>query len=294
VIIGLGIGSILVGQELMRVAAERAQISQIEKFNTAANTFYGKYGYLPGDINAAAATQFGFTARGPGPGEGDGDGFILYDAASGNNQPANGDGPPIGEIGMFWVDLTTANGLNLNLIEGSFSWASPSQATITHSGTITGTGIPMFRPEAKIGGGNYIQVFSPSGGGLTVGNYFGIATVASISVRNSGNITIGPPGMTVKQAYDIDSKMDDGKPMSGRVMIVYGVNDGTCTAGGPSCTGSYNGQADVGAVSPSATTCADNNDNTANGALTEYSMSAAANYGNGLNCALSFRMQAGD
>src|SRR5271155_5585595 len=76
VIIGLIVGGILVGQSLISAAAVRAQITQIEKYNAAANTFRGKYGYLPGDIPDPDATQFGFTpARGGGiRGEGDGNG----------------------------------------------------------------------------------------------------------------------------------------------------------------------------------------------------------------------------
>jgi prepilin-type N-terminal cleavage/methylation domain-containing protein len=76
IIIGLIIGGILVGQDMMGAAATRAQITQIEKFNSAANTFYGKYGGLPGDLNSTLAVQFGFAARGLYAGEGDGDGII--------------------------------------------------------------------------------------------------------------------------------------------------------------------------------------------------------------------------
>lgn len=46
VVIGLIVGGVLVGQDLINAAAVRAQISQIEKYNTAVNTFREKYGYL--------------------------------------------------------------------------------------------------------------------------------------------------------------------------------------------------------------------------------------------------------
>src|SRR5579884_171721 len=84
VIIGLIVGGVLVGQDLIRSAQVRATIAQIEKFNTAANTFKGKYGALPGDMAAATAAQLGFAARGPRAGEGDGNGVIegLYDTNS--------------------------------------------------------------------------------------------------------------------------------------------------------------------------------------------------------------------
>ena len=76
VIIGLITGGILVGQDLIKAAETRGQISQIEKFNTAVNTFEGKYGYLPGDIPNPYATQFGFQSRGTWTGQGDGNGMI--------------------------------------------------------------------------------------------------------------------------------------------------------------------------------------------------------------------------
>jgi prepilin-type N-terminal cleavage/methylation domain-containing protein len=61
VVIGLIVGGVLVGQDLIRAAYIRAQISQIEKVNTAVNTFYGKYQALPGDMNISTATAFQFT-----------------------------------------------------------------------------------------------------------------------------------------------------------------------------------------------------------------------------------------
>src|SRR5450432_727787 len=59
VIIGLIIGGVLVGQDLIKAAEIRGQITQIEKYNTAVNTFRGKYNCLPGDC--VNATALGFT-----------------------------------------------------------------------------------------------------------------------------------------------------------------------------------------------------------------------------------------
>src|ERR1700735_2969244 len=85
VIIGLIVGGVLVGQDLIRAADVRAQISQIEKYQTAVNTFRGKYGYLPGDIKDPDASSFGFQPRGPYAGEGDGNGIL-----EGNENNASG------------------------------------------------------------------------------------------------------------------------------------------------------------------------------------------------------------
>src|ERR1700685_4029667 len=117
VVIGLVVGGVLVGQDLIRAAYIRAQISQIEKFNTAVNTFYGKYQALPGDMNATTAVNFGFASRGQYAGEGDGNGLLESNCcnASGDNY---GMVEGTGETAMFWVDLSSA--VAGNLIEGGF------------------------------------------------------------------------------------------------------------------------------------------------------------------------------
>ncbi len=56
VIIGLIVGGILVGRDLIRLAELRADISAVNKFDAAANTFRLKYNCIPGDC--ANATQF--------------------------------------------------------------------------------------------------------------------------------------------------------------------------------------------------------------------------------------------
>src|ERR1039458_8026084 len=116
VIIGLIIGGVLVGQDLISAASVRAQISQIEKYQTAVNTFRGKYGYLPGDIPDPYATQYGFQPRGWRPhGEGDGNGLIeglTPGCCYGGD--LYGSGEPL----MFWEDLSSAG-----LINGTFNTA---------------------------------------------------------------------------------------------------------------------------------------------------------------------------
>jgi prepilin-type N-terminal cleavage/methylation domain-containing protein len=113
VIIGLIVGSILVGQNLISAAGARATIAQIAQFNTAANSFYSKYGALPGDIIGNTALTFGLTANGmryeyyPGylsslPGLGDGNGIIQ---GNGNPQSPNDSGAvgvlQAGETALF-------------------------------------------------------------------------------------------------------------------------------------------------------------------------------------------------
>src|ERR1700728_2487693 len=85
VIIGLIVGGVLVGQDLIKAAEVRATVGQYEKYNAAVNTFRTKYNGIPGDIPQAQASQFGLftmTAAAPAVGLGDGNG-LLEGAASG-------------------------------------------------------------------------------------------------------------------------------------------------------------------------------------------------------------------
>ena len=50
VIIGLIVGGVLVGQDLIHAATIRATITQKERFSTAANTFRTKFGDVPGSL----------------------------------------------------------------------------------------------------------------------------------------------------------------------------------------------------------------------------------------------------
>ena len=67
VIVGLIIGGVVVGRDLIHSAEIRATISQIEKYNTAVNTFRTKYNCLPGDCPAAQAQQLGIYSMTIGP-----------------------------------------------------------------------------------------------------------------------------------------------------------------------------------------------------------------------------------
>jgi prepilin-type N-terminal cleavage/methylation domain-containing protein len=282
VIIGLIVGGVLVGQDLMRAAGVRATISQIEKYNQAVNTFIGKYNAMPGDMNAQTATQFGFTPRGASAGQGDGNGVLEgYSTAYG----IMGVFEMSGETVVFWVDLSKAG-----LIEGGFNTATFNTPAYT---TITPTSSPSldgYFPEAKLGNGNYIYVWS---GGINVAtgsngvNYYGLSAIASVTSQRQINAPNPVVGLTVAQAYSIDTKVDDGYPQTGRVTAMF------LTGGVPYvqwATGrgaSYSGAAPGTSALAQVYTCYDNGGNASN--IMGYSMSE--NNGAGVNCALSFRFQ---
>lgn len=145
------VGGILAGRDLIDAAAQRAQIAQIEKYNTAVRTFQEKYGYLPGDIPDPTASNFGFQPRGQYAGERDGNGVLQGVNANATN--ANyGQVQGAGETVMFWRDLSDAG-----LIDSSFNTAS---STTPPSSNITGAAIGNYLPQAKIGQGNYVYAGS--------------------------------------------------------------------------------------------------------------------------------------
>jgi prepilin-type N-terminal cleavage/methylation domain-containing protein len=272
VIIGLIIGGVLVGRDLVRAAGVRAQVTQIEKYKTAINTFRGKYGTLPGDMDAATAAQFGFTARGAYVGQGDGNGYIegTYNGTAGAFCDVC---ITTGEIGLFWVDLTRAN-----MIAESFTTAMAAgfpSATVTQS---TSPAISAYTPPAILGGGNYIYVY---GGGAYSGqnftNYFGLSGLSSLSMIG-GIVPVAT--LSVWQASAIDGKIDDGMPQSGTVTAQYG-------QAGASANPVWIGASDTSATAGSGTTCYDNG-NVA-GKTQQYSITQ--NNGAGTNCALSFKFQ---
>ena len=300
VIIGLLVGGILVGQDLIRAAYVRAQISQIEKFNTAVNTFFGKYQALPGDMNSQTAQTFGFdlqvhnSSMDTAPGWGDGDGILGMHSTMTMNGGVVIDASVqylFAETAVFWVDLssTTAG----NLIEGGFNtayeWPSGSQYALDDFSGGMGGILNLFMPLAKIGGGNYVYITSINGR-----NYYGIENVSMLGFDYG---QLGSAGMTVAQAYNIDKKVDDGLPTTGNVAaIVTNYAPAWVLGGAPGAQDTYvpsgsifSGIAATAGNAAGPTTCFDA---PTVGGATNYSMEI--NHGAGLNCALIFKMQGGD
>jgi prepilin-type N-terminal cleavage/methylation domain-containing protein len=291
VIIGLIVGGVLVGQNLVRAAGARATVAQIEKYNSAVNTFRGKYGYLPGDIKDPDASNFGFVARGQYAGEGDGNGIILgVDANAANNQDQWN--TIAGETAVFWVDLSTAH-----LIDGTFNTAS---ITTVPAGIVTN--VDAYLPQAKMGKGMYIYVWSGGWRGCFLAdkvgdgkNYFGLEDVPKIT----GTIGIsGEPyssyTLTPQEAYNIDKKADDGLPQSGNTLAIgnsyYNMSSACWAYAGAATSGPYNpanGGPTTSANPGSSSTCYDNNN--VPGATQQYSLTQ--NGGNNPACSLSFTFQ---
>jgi prepilin-type N-terminal cleavage/methylation domain-containing protein len=270
VIIGLIVGGVLVGQDLIKAAEIRATIGQIEKYNTAINTFQSKYNGKPGDITAGLtgqAAQFGLSYEsapaqgglGGNIGHGDGNGLIEGGAAGATNF--------IGEPLYLWKHLGEAN-----LVDGSYGVvgaSAPSSPDVDGTPSAAVTNIAQSEPQAKLGPSGFVQAYSESGL-----NYYQIIPTTGIS--SAGAITYGTTGMTPTQAYNIDAKLDDGAPNTGIVRAkslgtagnpgsangALGANgapsfnagsiDGNCVIGtGSAATDTYNRIASTGGNTPS-------------------------------------------
>ncbi len=199
VIIGLIVGGVLVGQDLIKAAEIRATVGQVEKYNSAVNTFRTKYNGIPGDLLEAQVTAFGLCAGGinctsGGTGLGDGNGLI---------QDTAGSTLPVGEPLLFWQQLSVAS-----LVDGSLGTA------LTTGGAIATGGTPgQYLPLAKLGRGNYWIVGSDSGT-----NYYALSNITGITTTA---YTVAP-GLTPIESYNIDVKLDDGAPNTGIVQARSG------------------------------------------------------------------------
>lgn len=282
VIIGLIVGGVMVGRDLIKAAEVRAQISQIEQYKVAVNTFKVKYGYLPGDMPSASATAFGFYRSTGANDTGCTDASWSTGCGNGNNVIGdNATAYQAGESHLFWLDLSLAL-----LIKNSIT---------TYDLGETSSDIYNYLPPAKLNN-QYVYAWS---GGVQENNSINYLTISGVTRYCSDNLfgyntCITTSVMRVADAYNIDQKIDDAMPQSGKVLAIYIGYSGTtkgCLNGsntqalwvGASTTGCW-GLATTSSTAGSSTTCYDNN-NTA-GAAQKYS--TRQNGGDNLNCALSF------
>lgn len=243
VIFGLLIGGVLIGKQLIHASRLHSVLSDIEKFNAAAQTFRSKYDCIPGDC--ANATKF-FGAYGNCASS---DGVEFLDRLTCNG---NGDGKIIANI---------ASGINYwRYDESTLFWQHLYLAGLTE---VKYTGEINYGPyldpgenvaKSKITGGCYsvhysaedwwaspytlpvtpmISNFFAFGGGMA---YWGGGPSMVICAENLLSFN-------ASDAYDLDSKVDDGAPFTGDVQAPierYGPlwNDATTTGG---CTNSSAG-----------------------------------------------------
>ena len=249
VIIGFIVGGILVGRDLIHNAELRQVLSEESKLVTAVNTFKIKYNCVPGDC-ANATTFFGTAAdctgattlTTSGTCNGDGDGKICGPFGD----PCGAEG---GSLEYMYVahHLQLANLINLPL-------TTPGNNTIKYSGfTKQIPGSNIFGSNALSGIGWEARYVPTSTIGVS-GLYWFCGSYAFSSGANqwffagtsingplgSNNFTVpGAVFLTGNDAYNLDTKIDDGKPATGillspyysqTVMIIDNGTNNTCDA----------------------------------------------------------------
>lgn len=216
-IIGLLIGGILKGQELMMNARLTSTIAAAKGFDAATTTFRDSYNAWPGDManatnrlpncNAGLNCVDGGTTVGVG-----GDGLVGTAGNVGVSPGAQTD-----EQVQFWRHLLAAD-----LITGI-----DTSATLAWGQAL---------PSAPIGGG--WRIGQHGGGALPAGNAAGNARnghyleLAGAPATNAAAAVAGTLPLTPARAAQLDRKMDDGVESSGGV---HGYGPATCfNAGNPS------------------------------------------------------------
>lgn len=209
VIIGLIVGGVLVGQDLIKAAELRATASQIEKYNTAVNTFRLKYNGLPGDLSSPA-TYFSVT-NGNETNQGDGDGII--EGVSNTSNALCTTLCQSGESLIFWYMLG-----NAGMIAESVAPTDYEDLTIT----------PATDAVSMKGGSGHVGIMGAGGR-----NYFVLANFGATNF-SSGSTTY-TAALTPVEAFQLDSKIDDGVPNSGGTVSVAVAAPAANTASAGNC-----------------------------------------------------------
>jgi prepilin-type N-terminal cleavage/methylation domain-containing protein len=186
IIIGLLIGGILKGQELIANAQIAATVAQVKAIDAATTTFKDKYDGLPGDILAPNTRLANCTAA-PCSTPGDGNGR-LPNAAAG--------AVPAGESTRFFIHLSVADLIGGIANDGTTAWGD-------------------IYPAAKVAGG-FRPLYTPGGSfganaAAPAGHYLNLVLTPTAAGTNTT--------LTANQAARIDAKLDDSQAATGSVFV---------------------------------------------------------------------------
>lgn len=245
-ILGLIIGGILGGNALLRASELRAITTEYGRYRNAVGGFRDKFQAIPGDmINAAqiwgiagTSTTGSDTAcynanqlNGIVTCNGNGNGIVDPYSSS----PGNGGNSGAQEQYMFWKHLA-----NAGLIEGQYSGVAD---TGTNFSAVIGTNVPKSASCRGCGWSttlNYANIlYGPFAG---VSNTFFARDAGYgnnlIFGKNTTNRNTYAKALSPRNAHDIDRKVDDGMPGTGRWL---GTWTSTCASGdGTDLTVEYN------------------------------------------------------
>ena len=133
IIIGLLLGGVLKGQELIQNAQMSKLISTAKDYEAAYHTFTDRYAAMPGDIRNAGARIPGCTASTVcvGAGGGDGDGVLGIVTT---NWSRDDQSDVESEPTQFWVHMGLADMVNGLSLENSQTWGAVYPASVLGGG----------------------------------------------------------------------------------------------------------------------------------------------------------------
>lgn len=209
VIVGLLIGGILKGQELIKNASISATAAQLKAFESAYTTFVDVYGGKPGDL-ATATTKISACVAANRCRNGNSDGWI-YNGHSALYPPGSDDqGANVSEIYQALKHMAAADligGVNMSAAPGTDALISSKLGGYLYVGEMYGNNT-QYHLGAAIGG---------TPGGIYVSQSF-----THIHNPRSGRVS------TPSEAARLDRKIDDGVPGAGS-MLAFG--QATCVSG---------------------------------------------------------------
>jgi prepilin-type N-terminal cleavage/methylation domain-containing protein len=216
IIIGLLIGGVLKGQQLIVNAQITATVAQVKAIDAATTSFRDNYAGMAGDITNPAVRLNTCTAA-PCTTAGDGDGKVDNALPAGINFSA----APVTEQLAYWAQLNAA---------GLLTGLQPQVAALSWGNK---------EPASKLAGGGYsigwyagnVAFPSQSNGiaaNVLTGHYLALHGTAQAAMA----ITAPDAFMTANQASRLDIKMDDGVGNTGTILAGGAA---TCT----SATGVY-------------------------------------------------------
>lgn len=223
VIIGLIVGGVLVGQDLIRAAQLRSIITEADAYKSAVFAFKTKYNCLAGDCPNATdyfgakadcsdRTEFTKTCNGNNDSK---ISYITSTVTTGN------------DVFLFWQHLALAG-----LISGKFNGVEGVLGVQDIDAGVNA-------PTAKIEGGawgvsqlNATTLSSPTHHfKIDFGNHFAFG-IPDSAINGFTRLAI----LTPMETYNIDQKIDDGKPAKGRFTVRFWSLLTTTTHLSTSCT----------------------------------------------------------
>lgn len=223
IIIGLLIGGILKGQELINNARVSSTVAQVKAVESGISGFRDKYGGMPGDIagantrlpNCLAALCFQAAV-------GNGDGFVQTGTA---NDPGAASATT-NEAGIAFIQLGAAGFLG-GVNSGTATFGSGTSHPVTPIGGVWNFGYSD--------GATPVTGFNGAAGNLQAGHYV-VASNTAGAVAAATTVPFQPV-----QAAAIDRKVDDGMPNTG-IVRALGTNGGAatnCALGAGAATDAY-------------------------------------------------------